>query len=580
MTDRSDIIEELWQSAQFPVNREIQGHLDPASTTENPSLNQRAPLPDTLLHPAQIRADIAVASIETSDIAIEEIPSSIPSTLPSQLVEILDPNIQRRLASSYNLEMSGEPYATMGSVLQDVPPRPMSTGSGLREKLKIMRAASAAEVAARRIQREISSATRATKSPSVIPEPPLQETTGDSRLEVRTIDVPLPQRMSQTGPHIPINPSKLHLHKEMSQQPRSHVLEAPKLGRMEYAVSLPLPARVKDQYIQLLDYFKGSIHKFFEEEPDDQRYTVNMKDLIHRLNDVTTHIDLDNASTLTQKDVTPEMQVMWATDSSAKFQFLQYLIDNLRNRECHIAIVAKGPRLLALIEAFLQGLYVGYNRPETETRFVVPNDQDPLRISLLASAGIATRWVWPRNLIIDFDSSFDPAQMQALRRATSSLTQLVPVIHLLVYCSADHISRCIPESMTGLDRLRATIACITEKREDIGKLLPEEASPVAAAEEVAIFVREGGLESQWTLPSMRPVDIGTAIEVLRLPGYALPGYALPGTEIESEPLPSSQNNGGRSDAQKRSMVGSDLYSLGQENYSSPTDTNRARLRRI
>ncbi|MCJ1390188.1 hypothetical protein MMC18_003046 [Xylographa bjoerkii] len=488
-----------------------------SNTANTPILTQRDPNSQSgkTIHSAQSKEDILVTSIELPDFVAEDISTFRPVAASFQLREGLDSNIPPRPTTPSDLDaMSDELKAMAGPVLQSTPLRSMSTGPGLREKLKSMRAASAAEAAARKAYHESSSLLQTSKSPSMIPEPVSQVGTGDSRLEVRTIEVPLPQRASQTNMHIPANPSKLHLHKEISQLPANTSLCVPRLGYMEFVVPLPAPARVKDQYVDLLDYYRTTIQRFHDGDTMDKGLTSTIQHMLHRLNNVTTHIDLDNDTTMTQQDVTSGMQVMWAVDSSAKFQFLQQLIRHLYTKSVNVAIVARGGRLLDLIETFLKGLQVGYYRVDTgATLRIVPDTMPSLLMTLIPSDyGVPVSMPVPVNLIIAFDTSVDQEiiDMHGVRTYNLSDGRMVPVVHLLVYCSAEHISRCIPTSIGGSDYLKMIVECVTHNREEIGKLLPEEHSPLAAADEVAAFINAGGLERMWTLPIIRPVDINIA----------------------------------------------------------------------
>jgi len=449
--------------------------------------------------------------------------------------------------------MSDDFRPATGSLVQALPPRESPIGKSapsLREKLRNMRAASAAEALARRQSQEPSPAIQGTKSPSVIPEPSSKDEVGNSRMEVRAIDVPRSQRPS--GSHTPINPSKLHLHKEVSQPPTENALERPKLDLMEYVVPLPLPARVKDQYMQLLDYYKVPIRSFQETTEIDDTTTNTIQTLINRLNHVTTHIDLDNDTTLTQQDVTPEMQVMWAIDSSAKFQFLQHLINFMRGEDCHLVIVAEGGRLLDLLEVFLQGLRVGYNRPDTSAITVSSNVLGRMQITLLATGEVdSSTLLKSPTLVIAFDASFDcnNPDIKAVRNFMLSPGQYAPVVHLLVYASAEHIIRCIPNSVQGCDRLKAVVSYVSQNSDEIGKLSPDEYNPQAAAEEVAAFVKGGSLPHQWTVFPIRALAINLTSENISR-------QISVSTQPEVEPATEASSNG------KRPLVCGATYPVG------------------
>ncbi|MCJ1434337.1 hypothetical protein MMC27_003704 [Xylographa pallens] len=484
-----------------------------SSTAQTPVLSQRDPNSQSskTVHSAQVKEDILVISIESPDFVAEDISTFLPGSTPTQLPEILDSDLPPRPTTLSDLDMSDEIQTLASAALQSTPLRSMSTGPGLREKLKNMRAASAAEAAARKANPDSSSLLRTSKSPSIIPEPVSQAGTGDSRLEVRKIEVPLPQRASQTNLHTPANPSKLHLHKEISQLPTNTSHCIPRLGYMEFVVSLPAPSRVKDQYVELLDSYRTTIKRFHDDDSTDKALTSTVQHMLDRLNNITTHIDLDNDTTMIQQDVISSVQVTWAVDSSAKFQFLQQLIRCLYPKSVNVAVVAKGGRLLDLLETFLEGLHVQYYRVDTGASLgSVPHTTSSLMMTLIPSDyGVPLSMPIPLNLIVAFDTSVDQEilAMHEVRTCYSSSGAMVPVLHLMVYGSAEHIIRCLPPSTQRSNHLKMIVKCVTRNREEIGKLLPEEHSPLAAADEVAAFVIAGGLERMWTLPSIRPIDI-------------------------------------------------------------------------
>ena len=526
-----------------------------SNTTENSILSQRDPnsRPERNLHSALFKEDITLLSIESPDLLpdhskkslprpvasqvpesldvnnlpqyialssveqpgfiAEDVSSFIPPPAPSQLPETFDSNPPPKPLVSSELNMSDEPYLSMGSALRSPPSRLLPTAPvpmSFREKLRSMRAASAATSAARRVTLEASPVPQGTKSPSVIPQPATQEPWRDSRLEIQTVEIPLPLRSPQIDTYAPLQPSKLAMHKEMSQARVSKALDSPRLGANEFVVSLPAVARVRDQYVEQIGHYRKSIQRFAEAAAVDEDLIQEMQKFLTSLNNVSVHIDLDNDTTLTQEDIPPEHAMEWATASSAKFLFLRHLISALLHRDEHIAIVAQGDRLLDIIETFLKAMRVAYSRPDISIESDPKNTEGRLHISLFASGeqGLVVSSK-ATSLILAFDCSFnakDP-QVMALRTQKLNGRQLTPIVHLLVYASSEHIERSMPDHITGLERMKAIVNCVTQAREIAGELLPTESKPAAAAEEVAAFVEAGGLEDQWTLPCIRPIEI-------------------------------------------------------------------------
>ena len=546
--------ESLLEVSPFVAQQEQIENSQNSNTTENSILGQRDPnsQPEGILHSAQSKEEIPLLSIESpdlipdrdtssapqpaplyvprafgannlqqvalrsveqqQDVIAEDISSSIPPPAPSQLPETFDSNPPPRPLSS-ELKMSDEPYISIASALSSPQPRILPSAPApmsFRDKLRSMRAASAATSAARRAPLEASPVPQGTKSPSVIPQPATQESLGDARLEIQTVEIPLPLRSPPTDTYAPLQPSKLALHKEMSQSRISKALDSPRLGPNEFVVPLPAVARVRDQYVEQIGHYGKSIQRFAEAEVVEEDLIQEMQDFLTSLNNVSVHIDLDNDTTLTPEDIPPKHAMEWATASSAKFLFLKHLIKRLLHQDKHIAIVAHGDRLLDIIETFLKAMRVAYSRPNISIESDPKNTEGRVHINLFPSGEKElVEPVKATSLVLAFDCSFsakDP-QVMALRTQKLNTGQLTPVVHLLVYASSEHIERCMPDHITGVERLKVMVNYVTQAREVAGELLPTEAKPAAAAEEVAAFVEAGGLEDQWTLPCIRPIEI-------------------------------------------------------------------------
>ena len=387
-------------------------------------------------------------------------------------------------------------------------------GTSLKEKLRNMRASSAASMAAKRAKEATQSA-RTTKSPSIIPEKAPHQEIGDDRLEVQSLDIPMVLRSSQSDQHAPLQPSKLAIHREMSEQHVVTTIEAPRLGKMEFIVPLPMNTRVRDQYVSTIHYYRQPIERFMLDENPNRELLDLMQTMIKRVNQVTIHIDLENDGALTQQDVSPEDEATWAENCSTKFQFLRHFFGAAHQQDKHVAILARPGRSLDIIETFLKGRHVLYNRPDVLTSSDPSTAKGLMQVSLIATGEEGATTV-PRgaDVIIAFDSSFnarDP-QVKVLRAHMVNAGQMSPVIHLIVYSSAEHIHHCLPTSIGSLERLKALVRCVTETRHEVGVLQPDEAGPAAAAEEVSAFIEAGGMEEHWTLPSIKGIEDTQIVE--------------------------------------------------------------------
>ena len=360
---------------------------------------------------------------------------------------------------------------------------------------------------------------------------PIDSRIGTRPLEV-PVEVPLPVRGSQNDAHTPTHPSKLSFHEEMASISQvTGSLYPVDLGRMEFAVPLAMSSRVRDQYLATMNVNVDLIHSIEHTAPnlisDDTLMEAN--EMLAQLDRVSIHTDLDDPSTSHQKDATVENLAEWAKINSEKFEFLnKLLLEQALNDQAHFAIIARSGRLLDIVEDFLRGMHVAYHRPDTYMRSDPSTTKGRIEVSLIAS-GKEGSSVLPKaaDLVIALDGSFsaqDP-QVQTLRKHISNVGQLAPVVHLLIYKSAEHIEKCIPREMDPIERTRRIISCLTQVGEEVGQIQGDQLPTSHVAEEVAALTRQwGGNEYYWdSLPKVGPIEgivsmeysgeIGTSVEM-------------------------------------------------------------------
>ena len=343
----------------------------------------------------------------------------------------------------------------------------------------------------------------------------------ESRIETQTLDVPvelpLPLRVSQPDAHTPTHPSKLSFHEELTPvlQETNSLLPI-EMGKMEFAIPLALSARVRDQYLAVININGSAIHSVECDNVNDGTLR-SVTEMLARLNRITTHIDLDDPTTAVQKDATTASELAaWAEFNSEKFKFLKCLLDHSRNDKVHFAIMARPGRLLDIVETFLNGNQVTYSRPDTYSSSEPGTTKGRVEVSLIAS-GKEGSSALPKaaDLIIALDESFNAGDTQVtkLRKHLTDVAQLAPVVHLLVNKSTEHIEKCISKTLDPVERIRKIVSCLTQVSHEVGHLQPVELSSSAVAEEVAAIVREGGLEHYWeSFPKMAPIERILSIE--------------------------------------------------------------------
>ena len=329
--------------------------------------------------------------------------------------------------------------------------------------------------------------------------------------------VPLPVRASQSGPHTPTHPSNLSLYQETPYSQTTIALTPDNLGVNEHVIPLPMNPRIRDVYTGIMRQSRNAIENILSDEMPDEDLLREVKLLILRLDSVTTHVDLEGGdSPESQEHLSKASHIdeaVWAENNSSKFQLLHNLFENIHYMQSwSIAIIARPGLLLDILEVYMSGRNVRYFRPDKGTQ---SNPNDPhlaksqfevwLYPSGNAGASLPSK---PANLVIAFDGSFDPNDSLVQRlRALPNPSLSAPVIHLLVYKSAEHISRCVSKVRDESSRLRRIISGVYQTRHEVGHLSPEVTDVQGCAEEINAFLVPGGLPIHWTLPKIPSIDI-------------------------------------------------------------------------
>lgn len=274
--------------------------------------------------------------------------------------------------------------------------------------------------------------------------------------------------------------------------------------------------RIRDQYKLTLKWYKNSIDTLLSEEMPEEELLKEIKFMLLRLERVATHIDLEGGDSSDPQDnpakANPTEEAIWAESNSSKFQFLNSFLEYTYKQPWRVAIVARSGLLLDILETYMDGKNIKYIRPDKsahantkQSRFANCRLEVGLYPSGQAGAALPAR---PVNLVIAFDGSFDPKDsiVERLRMIDNS-SVLTPAIHLLVYKSSEHINQCLTKVGDELDRLKKTVTCSIQTRDDVGTLSPEVTNIRGSAEETFEFLQEGGADACWALPRIPPIDL-------------------------------------------------------------------------
>ena len=355
-----------------------------------------------------------------------------------------------------------------------------------------------------------------TRTPDVIPgKLPYQPQEEPERLEVQPVlqstEIPLPTRNSQSVPHTPATPSRLSMHKEPSPS-QTISLEPKNLGKYEYIVPLCMQKRIHRQYIDTIDYYRDSIKQNMTVENLEQRHIEKLNELLGRLANVGNHIGLEGGGPGSQDSVHSEQEALYAEMSSEKFKFLGHLLEMAREQNLHIALIARAGEFHDIIETFLRGKRISYNRPGTFRRSDAKVADSKLQVSVIASGKDGESGVTiarQADLVIAMDESYNASdsQISNLRASkTPSNPQLSPVIRLIIYSSVEHLDLCFSRAQDPIERLRKLVFCVWHTQGIVGELESHEPDTQDCANAVATFLRSGCQADAWTLPFIRSIE--------------------------------------------------------------------------
>ncbi|KAJ5775153.1 uncharacterized protein N7511_000164 [Penicillium nucicola] len=285
------------------------------------------------------------------------------------------------------------------------------------------------------------------------------------------------------------------------------------LGPSEFAVTLPMDSRVKDDYERVLADAASSIRRFFVGFQSDSQISASerrnleqkMQEVVMRLNNVSTHPDLNIATHLADSNTDPEKEASWAEYSSAKFLFLGHLMDTVETHELHVIIAVQHETTQAVIERYLLGKGFAYTRPREDMgrTLEVSMSRGPLSFGIHSSESVRELYK-PPSAIFAFDASFNPKSpsMQHIRTTYARNGNLLPVIWFLVANTSEHIQRCLPD-LTEPERLRWLVHYIARFHDEVGDLQHDALGIHENAEEILTYLLDG--VAGWPLATIEPL---------------------------------------------------------------------------
>ncbi|KIX08982.1 uncharacterized protein Z518_00060 [Rhinocladiella mackenziei CBS 650.93] len=258
----------------------------------------------------------------------------------------------------------------------------------------------------------------------------------------------------------------------------------PILGPDEYAIALPAEGKIQSAYFDIIKSKRKSILKFISRHdsvgssngsPHRAHERNEMTDMIQQLHNTTTHFDLGLPGFSAQDSMQSDKGAAYANYAGSKFSFLGHLVDIFKHTDHSIVIVSRAGPIQDLLEQYLTMNHVKVRRQDRLAASRSPPPDRPnteFQVELVSS--MSTHQVsFPRKpvLMIAFDASFDSQDPQVARIRTHFSPKppaLIPVVHLLVSNSSEHVDRCIPRSVPSPKRLKMLVRATYQARPNLG----------------------------------------------------------------------------------------------------------------
>lgn len=234
---------------------------------------------------------------------------------------------------------------------------------------------------------------------------------------------------------------------------------------------------------------------------------------MERLNNITTHPDLNIANHI--KDTEPDLvkEASWADYSSAKFLLLGYIVDFASAGNIHLIVMVQGGRSQQILERYFLGKGFVYTRPReamgsgSNVEVSMVKGSLSFGIQTTQDTGILETYKRPSSLIA-LDATFDAKipSVEHIRTTYARHDNLLPVIHLLVSNSSEHIGRCL-SGLLETDGLRLLIGCTLRYRGIVGDLQDDALGVHEDAEEILGWLLSDNPAISWPLPAIEPLKI-------------------------------------------------------------------------
>ncbi|RDW93108.1 uncharacterized protein DSM5745_00430 [Aspergillus mulundensis] len=314
------------------------------------------------------------------------------------------------------------------------------------------------------------------------------------------------------------------------------------LGPSEFAVTLPMDSRVKDDYGRVLQESKevlGTVLSGLKNssESELERAASSLQQVLERLSNVATHPDINVAEHMKDANSKLDEEAGWADYSSAKFHLLNYLTKAASAQDIHLVIMVRREKTQRIVERYLQGRGFSYTRAREEmgsgTNVEVSMAKGALSfgVQLAQSDGIVETYKAP-SAIIALDSSLNTKNpsVEHMRTTFARNGHLLPVIRLMVANSSEHVELCCPGPPT-TKHLSKILRCSGKLYDIVGELQDDALGVHEDADEIMASLLSENFNASWSLPLVEPLRQGTLDEPSQDGEHFDVEDTIPGTSV-------------------------------------------------
>lgn len=265
----------------------------------------------------------------------------------------------------------------------------------------------------------------------------------------------------------------------------------------EYFTPLPPPARSRQEMITMLKAHSEEIRSFISQfssggaaQSPSSKATAKIDAMLETLAEFSNlppyHQDL--------QDLSPNEWMRYARDTCSKLSFVYELINQLRDANIEVVILAAGGAVMEKVEAIVSQSHITYRYAQQDWPATLP-EQDSTsacKVVLVDTALRATEQILTGNLVVAYDESAESSGLLQKYKTTEAANQNPMIFTLVEVYSLEHINRRLSPVMDPLERRLAQIKCldllIRHVEQDGG--LEHVTAPIDLAEELAHYMVE------------------------------------------------------------------------------------------